>query len=220
MPRKPTKRTHKEPAYQHLRVGATAKREMRRIFEELPGQLSGRRPDPDRIRQRFLAYFTEHLVFKINQGYNAKSQHGARDDLGNAWKRLAPSTVARKLRKMQHVARGIERQLMGSRLTAKQRQAKSLELARTAVPIGIDTGALEKSWRPGRVSGNKYYPNSKFQNVTIDTKGVRISSDHEHAAHFHRVRPIYPRRMSKWTKEAMVVARDQIIRDIKKKLGA
>lgn len=190
--------------------------EVRKIIRDLPDQLSGRKPDPDNLRKYFLSHFTHRLMELIHEGFIDKSQEGRSDNLGTKWKPLKDATIKRKM-KRRKLAREISSQLRG--MTREQRKVKSEVLARQVVPIGIDTGELEKAYRPGRVHWNTYRP-PKRQIVKQDKMSITVTTEVKHAVHFHKTRRIYPsvRRMRPWVINSARYARDRLVERLKEKL--
>lgn len=196
---------------QQLQVTVVRKneREIRRLIRETFGALGSTRgaPDPNRVRRVFLQHFIHSLVGSIHKGFMDKSRPGGRDDLGTSWKRLKLSTIKAKLRKRAKVRQQIAESLLHGAFQGSTRQLreKADVLAAQMVPIGIDSGELEKSYRQGKLTKDRYYPPHRTQKVVFEEKSVQLSSNVPHAAHFHRVRPIYPgpRKMRPWTLRAV-----------------
>ena len=208
-----------QPSSQTILIPRRAGNEVQKIFQDLPGQLSGRIADPDHLRGVFFTHFTYRLLSLFHRGFMAKSKEGGIDDLGTKWKPLADSTIKRKLAKRKKLASQIARHPSLRKMSSKDRQIQSMILARQSVPIGIDTNELEKSYRPGTAYTYTYRP-PKNQVVEIERNRVRISTKVEHAAHFHRKRRIYPAvsRMKPWIVESCKYARDRLIEQIRLKL--
>jgi len=187
-------------------------------IKDLLMSLSGDGPDPEKLQRMYIAHFTHRLMELIHKNFMKKSKGGT-DDLGNKWKKLAASTIQAKLRKRSKLASQIESHPSLRGLSPSQRKTKSQILARQAVPIGIDNGDLEKSYRAGSVFKYLYRP-PKTQRVETTATGLIISSDVPHAKHFHRVRQIYPgpKKMRPWLIEAARYARDKVLKEIKGKL--
>jgi hypothetical protein len=100
------------------------------------------------------------------------------------------------------------------RLKARDADAKARKLAwwklrqtksgsGLQVPIGIDTGELITSIKPGSRVGARYYP-AHGQVYQETPTGVRIGTNVEHASHFHRRRRIWPapKKMRPWLNRA------------------
>jgi hypothetical protein len=194
-------------------------REARKIIRELLNGLAGNGPDPERLKDMYIAHFTFKLLQLIHKGFMAKSKSGGSDDLGNSWKALAESTIRRKMKKRSTLEAVLRNHPSLKSLSPSQRKTQAAILARQSVPIGIDEGDLEKSYRPGKVSGYVYQP-PPTQVVEKAQRGISISSEVEHAIHFHRKRRIYPsvKKMKPWLVEAARYARDKVVEQIKKEI--
>lgn len=67
--------------------------EIERLRRDLPGMLSGRKPDKYRLRHIFWGAFAKSLFDSISLAYAVKSA-GGEDDLGNSWPDLSPRRKA------------------------------------------------------------------------------------------------------------------------------
>ena len=80
------------------------------------------------------------------------------------------------------------------------------------VPIGIDTGQLERAVRPGTVSATTYSPP---QNQTVKTSPgkIKVSINVPHAGQFNRVRPVFPpvSKIRPWFRAAVIAGRDRVL---------
>ena len=197
------------------RATRKTQREVRSIVRSIVGGKG-----PSAARRVFLARFTASMFRSIHIAYRAKSVPGGRDELGIRWKRLKKSTVQAKLKKRLGVQRRISRELGASGMRGRQREAKARSLAAQMVPIGIESGDLLQSFRPGRVQGGRYVPSGPNQVAKITDEGVEMGSKLDYAQHFHSRRPIYPgmRKMRPWTRRALASARRELISWLKGKL--
>jgi len=196
--------------------------EIRGIVRNSVAVLSRDAQDPDRIRSTFLSHYIHSLVGSIHKGFMAKSKPGQTDELGIRWKRLKPATIAAKLKKRASVRKQIAASLARTtRLPVREQHLKALQLSAQLVPIGIDDGDLEKSFRQGRLTNDHYHPPTDTQVVTFTPDGVTLESTVPHAKHFHRKRPIYPgpRTMRPWTLRALQAGRDGLANYLQRKLS-
>jgi len=209
-------------------------REFRELLASLPEKLT--RPDTNVLGQRFIGLFLESLMTHIHRCFMVKTAGGS-DEFGYKWKPLAASTIARKTSKMHppagHLSKrresaffkrfeSLEGSLFAGGLSRQQAQRKALRLAwqhETAkggsVPIGIETGQLERSLRPGTASLG-YEPPNEDQIASFRGGVVKVVTLVPHATHFDRVRKITPpvSRMRPWLREAAAKARDGLLASI------
>ena len=235
------------PSPAPLRLTTTVRRSSRQavldLLRSLPAQLTGKVPDPDQLQKTFLSHFTRSLFQSIHVAFLAKSR-GGRDNLGNAWKPLAPSTIKRKQKsrraKSPHPHDPMSttqrrtwstsynrtlRKLAGTPMSSSEKKLRAREVAwnqlkygkagLSRVPVGIDTGRLEASLRPGHVAGQTTYkPANSEQHVELSEGKLTLGTNVPHASYFHRVRRIYPsiRKIRPWTTTAARAGRDAVLR--------
>ena len=72
-----------------------SKRFVKMIFRRIPGYIDGTYPDRHRIGSVFWSNLSYMLFLKAREMYRIKSEGGT-DELGNKWKPLAKSTVAKR----------------------------------------------------------------------------------------------------------------------------
>jgi hypothetical protein len=79
------------------------KAQVKKILNDLPGYVSGRKRDTYRVRKVFWSVFTHELYRQIHIGFVAKSMGGT-DDQGESWLDIRDSTKRRKGRNeiLQH----------------------------------------------------------------------------------------------------------------------
>lgn len=182
-----------------------------RLLHSLPGRITSRISDPEQISRVWHGHFARLIFKQIHDDFMLKSR-GLPDSNSVRWPPLAPSTVARKLRTGGGLSSSQKKRwqrTFNSTLSAasghmKRRQAviKAREAAwqavgsaagGTSVPIGIDSGTLEKSLRPGTATSNGYVPRPK-QQYTVRSSRFVLGSRVPYARHFARRRAIFPDR--------------------------
>lgn len=101
-------------------------------------------------------------------------------------------------------ARAMAGQLAWAILKKQGAQTRLAVLSRRRVPILIDRGRLERSLRPGAVSGF-VYRKPKEQIVEDRGQTVVLGTSVPYAARQHRTRRLWPtvRRMRDWTRQAI-----------------
>jgi hypothetical protein len=78
-----------------MEVKAKSKRLAQSVARNIPGYLSGRKKDRHQIAKVFWGVFIAELFSQIQLGYAVKAEGGS-DSLGNSWKPLSPSTIAKR----------------------------------------------------------------------------------------------------------------------------
>ena len=194
-----------------------SKDEIQEIIQTLPATLTGRVRDKRKIRRVFLANFRRALYERIHKEFLLKSKGGT-DSAGIRWKKLKPSTIARKL--ATRSKRGIASQdqaskrqtnvfdnarskafselrsagLSRSQASERANQIAWSKLAQTktgdpSIPINIETTRLIKSLSPGRVNGGRYIPPTRDQIIDIPSTGfIPFGSKVPYAIYVRRVR--------------------------------
>jgi len=199
---------------------------LRDILSSLPSTLSGRNSSHDDIRRVFTSHFVHKLFSLLLKSYIARA-NGGTDSLGNRWKPLADSTLARKARTMQ-LGAVTEFNLLTQRQLDKWQQeynkakkdlssvmptAKAEAMARriawknsrSRIPIGVHNGDLIRACRPGTISGDSYTP-PDGQFLSESPGRLIIGLDVDHAKFFNKARKIWPRSMKSWVTEAAAYA--------------
>lgn len=104
-------------------------------------------------------------------------------------------------------------------LKAQGAQTKINTLSRRHVPIGIVTGEMETSLRPGRVMGPTYLP-PKGQKFAVRYGRFTIGSNVPHTKYFNRDRPVVPkgRKFKQLQRQAIKAALPSVRQEIRKQL--
>lgn len=238
-----------KPVRQNVVVARRSSTEVRSILANLPAILSGQQYDKYHLRQVFLAHFTRQLLHSVHVAFMTKSAGGT-DDLGYSWEPLELSTIRAKQRKFKkltphHVhtatrgqktawSREYNKMLPRFRALGFSEEEARAEASSRAwdrlrrgtagmvkVPIGINTGQLEKSLRPGHVSGATYHAPTPDQECNIRLQGKStFGSNVPHAGHFHRKRPLFPsgKDMAPWFTAAVEAGRNGVLEHLKRSL--
>lgn len=197
-----------------------------RFIADLRRSLTAR--EQNKYRNVFFAAFTQSLMGDIFRNFLIRS-HGVPDEMGYQWQALAPSTIKRKSRDMNprligqletYTPKGpstwsqdeanffsvmLEGGLSNVAAANKARHLsvrKKVKTKNPFVPIGIQTGRLAQSLRPGTVVGGRYYA-PKEQVFTRTEAGVDIGSAVDYAEYFHALRRLWPKNPQTWLVRAV-----------------
>lgn len=147
-------------------------------LRKLPGYLSGRLTDQRNLSGHFNSTFVHSLFGKIQKAFKDKSNPGGRDEFGDSWAPLKPSTIAqRPLRKGEATRlgiRGLGRAGRGLLTAAENRKWKGIfasTFARLAPVLGeaaAKAQAARLAWAILKSQG------AKTKLATLGTRSVPL----------------------------------------------
>ena len=146
---------------------------------QLPGIITGRLPDPFRLRPLFFAVIARSLFRSIYEAFKLKSLGGT-DNLGASWRGLKPSTKKRRL---------------APSLLSRFPLSAQLYILRVS-----DT--LYDSLKPGSIAGSQYRP-AKNQLYELTTRALELGTTVNYAEYVNRRRPLWPARIARWIQSAI-----------------
>jgi len=193
------------------------------VLRTLPGRIVGTTPDPEGFAAVFGGTFAHKFFTELHRNFMLRSRGGS-DEFGRSWKPLSPATIRRKQHSLSQKNAAKFKAILKQKTAAfsrtgmpvAQARVKATRLAYAAitqtVPIGIDTGEMEKSLRPGRVVGGRYTAPDK-QIADTHGKDWKIGTRVAHAKYFHRKRPLWPpaKQRAVWIKRSVKAGRDAIV---------
>ena len=100
-------------------------------------------------------------------------------------------------------------------LKSKGAETRKETLGSRKVPILIDTGRLEKSLRPGKLSSKSYRPPSKDQIFKTTKNSLVLGTSVSYAADQHKTRRLWPKDIGPWVEEAISEAIGSVMEDVK-----
>lgn len=121
------------------------------------------------------------------------------------WKGIFASTFRKLAPRIGEAAAKAEAgKLAWAIMKSRGAQTKLEVFGNRKVPIGIDTGEMEKSLKPGSVQGTRYRP-PKGQVARMEGSRMVLGTNVEHAPRFHKVRRLWPNvnRLSIWSTRAV-----------------
>lgn len=169
------------------------KRELVKLFRQLPGILSGSRPDRYNVGQSFRVSVGMSMLKQIHRSYITKAR-GENDSLALGWKPLAPSTI-------------------------KQKKRLGLSDYRARL-INRRTDRLLNSLKPAEINYYHYRP-PKDQVFRVQRKAVVVGSSVPYAKFVHAKRRLWPSmyKMRGWLRRAVVAGRDMVVLTLQKRAG-
>lgn len=211
----------------HIRTSRNTQ-SVNQLIRNLPTNISSN----TQLGRAFRARMIHEIMSRLHKAFMEKSK-GRRDEFGNRWQPLSPATVRRKTssgssgqsaltKSQQRLFQKSFNAALNQLRRAGLREVDAVTKARrtawdmlatggTNVPIGIDSGRLERSLRPGK-TGSTYQPPAE-QKVDFSSGRLRVSTAVPYARHFSARRPITPkpRDMLKWLKEGVQTAIEKTV---------
>ena len=103
-------------------------------------------------------------------------------------------------------------------LKSQGAETRKETLGSRKVPILIDTGKLEKSLRPGRLSSRSYRPSSSSQIFKVTKNSLTIGTSIPYAEDQHKTRKLWPKDIGPWIEEAISEAVVSVVEDAKEEV--
>lgn len=100
-------------------------------------------------------------------------------------------------------------------LSKSRKRYKARKRPGTERTINIFTGKLVTSFKPGRIRGNTYYPNSRFQAVRIGDNYASFTTRVPYAKHVNKVRRLLPQDMNKVVEKSSNLAMRDFLKGLK-----
>jgi len=211
--------------------------------EAVASSLSGiglrlRRGECDRLglTEAFLSNFIQHLFREIHESFLLKSK-GRSDSLGQAWKPLSPSTIRAKQRlslprspgvftsEDKSQWRALYTRALAGRAASPANKASARAFAWRALaiplashtPINVRTGRLERSLRPGPISGGRYTP-PREQLVSRSGGVLKLGVSVPYSSHIQAARPLIPDAslLSPWLSASVRAGVSAILRQLRR----
>ena len=166
----------------------------KRNLKNLPAILCGKDGRFARIRNLYWGVFIREMFRRLQNSFRVRSR-GEVDDTGSSWHYLKRKTVKRKSR--EHSRGGLY---------------PGVKVPAAAHPrfINRDTEELFKSLAMGHLTGTWYQPRPG-QIAKLSGTSLQLGTDVLHASRVDKERPIFPRELSKWIREASAIAMDAIV---------